>query len=125
MIQRRDFFGNANRVMSGHGIAHDSSLHAFAMLTDEKTEHTRMVVRLEALDLQMVLGLTITLKTKLVGELNVTFHLFQETLVQLRPLARHALLNFLPASNDPGLHQVEFHCIPRPYLASVGKQGGH
>jgi hypothetical protein len=73
-----------------------------------------MIVGFESLDLQVVLGLSVAVKAQVVGQLHVTFHLLQKSLVQLGPLSGHARLDFLPTAHDASLHQVKLHLLTPP-----------
>jgi hypothetical protein len=91
------------------------------MLSDEKAEHSRMIVRLEPLDLKMMLGLAVPIESEIIGELHVTSHFLQEPLIQLGPLSCHSGFNLFPAPYDSGLHQMELHdpVLRPPGLASA------
>ena len=109
MIERRDFLGDAHRIVGGHGVSHDSRLHPLAVLPDKQAEHTGMIVRLEPLDLEMMFGLAVAVKAEFIGMLHITAHFLEEALVKFRSLAGHSLFDFVPPPDDAGLHQMEFH----------------
>ncbi len=109
MVERGDFFCHAHRIMRGHGVAHDPGVETLGVLANEQAEHARVIVDLEAFDLEVMLRLTVSIEAQLVRLTNVAPDLLEEALVQILALPGHPLLNLMTPSDDTRLHQVEFH----------------
>jgi hypothetical protein len=88
-----------------------------------------VIVDLEPLNLKVMLGLAIAIKPKVIGELDVTLHLFEKALIELGPLPGHAGLDLVPPADDTGLHQMKFHGPGNPQNllinTNVDRKAGH
>jgi hypothetical protein len=74
------------------------------MQAHEQAEHARVIVGLEAFNLQVMLGLAIPCESQLVGQADVACDLIQEALIEVPPLTGHTGFNFRSAPDDAGLH---------------------
>jgi hypothetical protein len=114
VVERGDVLRRAHRVVRGGHPPDGVDAEARRVLADPHRHEAGFVRDLEALDLQVVLGMPEAGEPGLIGELDVGGDLVEHPLVELGALSGHATLELVAAADRAVHEQVELHGSLRP-----------
>jgi hypothetical protein len=109
VVEHRDVFGDANRVV---GRQHDAELadaNALGLHGDEQVEEHGVVGHLEAFDVKMVLGEAHRVVAEVVAEPRLLRDLLEHPTVEFGAGAGHSLLDVGPRSGGGEVEHRDFH----------------